>query len=46
MPARKPIIAANWKMNNTIAESLALVDGMLPRLQSFSHPTRIEAASG
>jgi triosephosphate isomerase len=30
---RKPIIAANWKMNNTIAESLALVDMMLPHLQ-------------
>jgi triosephosphate isomerase len=41
MPARKPIIAANWKMNNTIAESLALVDGMLPRLQSFSNVERV-----
>jgi triosephosphate isomerase len=41
MPARKPIIAGNWKMNNTIAESLALVDGMLPRLQSFSNVERV-----
>ena len=23
---RKPIIAGNWKMNNTISESLALID--------------------
>ena len=38
---RKPIIAANWKMNNTIAESLALVDAMLPRLQSFSNVERV-----
>jgi triosephosphate isomerase len=41
MPGRKPIIAGNWKMNNTIAESLALVDAMLPRLQSFSPVERV-----
>jgi triosephosphate isomerase (TIM) len=41
MPARKPIVAGNWKMNNTVAESLALVDGMLPRLQSFSIVERV-----
>ena len=41
MPSRKPIVAGNWKMNNTIAESLALVDAMLPRLQSFSTVERI-----
>jgi triosephosphate isomerase len=41
MPARKPIIAGNWKMNNTIAESLALVDAMLPRLQAFSNVQRV-----
>lgn len=41
MPARKPIVAGNWKMNNTIAEALALVDGMLPRLQSFSTVERV-----
>jgi triosephosphate isomerase len=41
MPARKPIVAGNWKMNNTIAESLALVDAMLPRLQSFSNVERV-----
>src|SRR5215472_11654157 len=38
---RKPIVAGNWKMNNTIAESLALVDAMLPRLQSFSPVERV-----
>jgi triosephosphate isomerase len=41
MPRRKPIIAGNWKMNNTIPESLALVDAMLPRLQAFSNVERI-----
>jgi triosephosphate isomerase (TIM) len=42
MPSpRKPIVAGNWKMNNTIAESLALVDAMLPRLQSFSVVERV-----
>jgi triosephosphate isomerase (TIM) len=38
---RKPIVAGNWKMNTTIAEGLALVDEMLPRLQSFSRVDRI-----
>jgi triosephosphate isomerase len=33
MARRRPIVAANWKMNTTIAEGLALVDSMLPRLQ-------------
>ena len=41
MAGRKPIIAANWKMNNTLAESLALVDAMLPRLQTFSSVERV-----
>jgi triosephosphate isomerase len=41
MASRKPIVAGNWKMNNTIAESLALVDAMLPRLQSFKGVERI-----
>src|SRR3979411_3292678 len=36
MAKRKPIVAGNWKMNTTIAEGLALVDSMLPRLQSYS----------
>ena len=41
MGRRKPIVAGNWKMNNTIAESLALVDAMLPRLQTFSNVERV-----
>ena len=41
MPERTPIIAANWKMNNTIAESLAHVDAMLPRLQTLSAVDRV-----
>ena len=39
--ARKPIVAGNWKMNTTIAEGLALVDEMLPRLQSFAKVERV-----
>ena len=35
MGRRKPIVAGNWKMHNTIPESLALVDAMLPALQLF-----------
>ena len=27
---RKPIIAGNWKMNNTIAETKALVTELIP----------------
>jgi triosephosphate isomerase len=38
---RKPIVAGNWKMNNTIADSLALVDAMLPRLQSYKGVERV-----
>src|SRR5438270_12718054 len=41
MASRRPIVAGNWKMNNTIAESLALVDAMLPRLLSFSAVERV-----
>jgi triosephosphate isomerase (TIM) len=41
MSPRKPIVAGNWKMNNTIAESLALVDAILPRLQSLSSVERV-----
>jgi triosephosphate isomerase (TIM) len=39
--ARKPIITGNWKMNTTIAEGLALVDAMLPRLQNLSSVERV-----
>ena len=38
---RTPIVAGNWKMNTTIAEGLALVDAMLPRLQEFSSVERV-----
>ena len=41
MTARKPIVAGNWKMNTTIAEGLALVDELLPRLQIYSAVERI-----
>ena len=35
------MVAGNWKMNTTIAEGLALVDAMLPRLQEFSSVERV-----
>jgi triosephosphate isomerase len=38
---RTPIIAANWKMNNTVAESLALVDAMLPGLHALAGVERV-----
>lgn len=31
---RKPIIAGNWKMNNTIAEGMKLVNGLTPLVKS------------
>ncbi|HEX8966669.1 MAG TPA: triose-phosphate isomerase [Chloroflexota bacterium] len=41
MSPRRPIVAGNWKMNNTIAESLALVDAMLPRIQALGKVERV-----
>jgi triosephosphate isomerase len=38
---RKPIVAGNWKMNTTIAEGLAIIDELLPRLQIYSTVERI-----
>jgi triosephosphate isomerase len=38
---RRPIVAGNWKMNTTIAEGLALVDEMLPRLQLYTAVDRV-----
>ena len=32
MPDRTPYIAANWKMNKTVAEAAAFVDTLLPRI--------------
>jgi triosephosphate isomerase len=34
-------VAGNWKMNTTVAEGLALVDTMLPHLQSLSGVDRV-----
>ncbi|MBI2755352.1 MAG: triose-phosphate isomerase [Chloroflexi bacterium] len=39
--SRVPIIAGNWKMNTTLAEGLALVDQMLPRLQELGGVERV-----
>jgi triosephosphate isomerase (TIM) len=39
--ARRPIVAGNWKMNTTLAEGLALLDEMLPRLQNFDTVERV-----
>jgi triosephosphate isomerase len=41
MAPRRPVVAGNWKMNNTIAEGLALVDEMLPRLQGIDAVERV-----
>jgi triosephosphate isomerase len=32
MPERTPCIAANWKMNKTVAEAAEFVDALLPRI--------------
>jgi triosephosphate isomerase len=39
--SRRPIVAGNWKMNTTIAEGLALVDEMLPRLNALGSVERV-----
>ncbi len=41
MKRRTPIVAGNWKMHTTIAEGLALVDAMLPRLQALDGVERV-----
>ncbi len=41
MAKRTPIVAGNWKMNTTVAEGLALVDAMLPRLQALAGVDRV-----
>lgn len=38
---RVPVIAGNWKMNTSLAEGLALVDSMMPRLSAFDRVERI-----
>jgi triosephosphate isomerase len=37
MPERTPYIAANWKMQKTIAEAAAFVDALLPRIAATQH---------
>jgi triosephosphate isomerase (TIM) len=37
MPSRTPYIAANWKMHNTVAEAVAFVDALLPRIAATRH---------
>jgi triosephosphate isomerase (TIM) len=37
MPSRTPYIAANWKMNKTVAEAVAFVDALLPRIAATRH---------
>ena len=32
---RKPIVAGNWKMNTSVAEGLALIDGLRPELEAL-----------
>ncbi len=41
MSKRTPIVAGNWKMNTTVAEGLALVDAMLPRLEDLDGVDRV-----
>ncbi|MBI4492668.1 MAG: triose-phosphate isomerase [Chloroflexi bacterium] len=38
---RQPIIAANWKMHNTVAEGMALVETMMPDLQTLDRVERV-----
>jgi triosephosphate isomerase len=37
MPDRTPYIAANWKMNKTIAEAAEFIDALLPRIAATQH---------
>jgi triosephosphate isomerase (TIM) len=37
MPERTPYIAANWKMQKTVAEAAAYVDALLPRIAATQH---------
>jgi triosephosphate isomerase len=37
MPSRTPYIAANWKMNKTVAEAAEFVDALLPRIAATQH---------
>jgi triosephosphate isomerase len=37
MPDRTPYIAANWKMQKTVAGAVAFVDALLPRIAATQH---------
>ncbi len=37
MSDRTPYIAANWKMHKTVAEAVAFVDALLPRIAATQH---------
>ena len=37
MPERAPYLAANWKMNKTVAEAAGFVDALLPRIAATQH---------
>jgi triosephosphate isomerase (TIM) len=37
MPRRTPYLAANWKMNKTVAEAASFVDALLPRIAATQH---------
>ncbi|HVU10424.1 MAG TPA: triose-phosphate isomerase [Phototrophicaceae bacterium] len=41
MSARMPIIAGNWKMFKTVAESVAFVEELAPKLEAFSNVERV-----
>ena len=36
---RKPVIAGNWKMNNTISEAAGLVNELIPRIADVDDVT-------
>ena len=42
---RKPIIAGNWKMNNTIGESVKLVEALKPMVEKITNVDIIVAPS-
>jgi triosephosphate isomerase len=37
MPERTPYVAANWKMNKTVAEAAEFVDALLPQIAATQH---------
>ena len=42
---RRPVVAANWKMNKTVPESLDLVRGLLEQIQMFTSVERVVCPS-